>query len=173
MKHINVPDFKQALHVNKSDNTVDFIDVCTPVEYKDKHIAGMRNVPLDELEARKGEFLGKETIYVNCRSGNRSQQAIEKLKSLGVTATLINLEGGILAWEEQGLATKSLGEMRIPLMRQVLIAAGALILIGFFGQFVHSLFSIISLVVGSGLLFAGLTGWCGMAFLLARAPWNK
>jgi len=38
---------------------------------------------------------------------------------------------------------------------------------------VNKLFAIIPLAVGCGLLFAGLTGICGLALLLAKMPWNK
>jgi hypothetical protein len=41
------------------------------------------------------------------------------------------------------------------------------------GYFVHPACYLISLFIGGGLLFAGLTGWCGMAKLLALMPWNR
>ncbi|MGA8903369.1 YgaP-like transmembrane domain [Bradyrhizobium sp.] len=34
-------------------------------------------------------------------------------------------------------------------------------------------FFIVPGFVGAGLLLAGLTGFCGMARLLMRAPWNR
>jgi hypothetical protein len=62
----------------------------------------------------------------------------------------------------------------IPLERQVLVAAGLLVLIGvLLGAFVHPGFYGVSAFVGAGLTVAGLTGFCGMALLLARMPWNK
>jgi hypothetical protein len=38
---------------------------------------------------------------------------------------------------------------------------------------VNPWFALIPLVTGCGLLFAGLTGFCGLALLLAKMPWNK
>lgn len=62
----------------------------------------------------------------------------------------------------------------LPLMRQVQIAAGALILLGVvLGYAVNSGFFLLSGFVGAGLTFAGLTGFCGMARLLAVMPWNR
>jgi hypothetical protein len=62
----------------------------------------------------------------------------------------------------------------ISLERQVRIAAGALVLIGvLLSQWVHPLFVWLSAFVGAGLVFAGITDWCGMGLLLARAPWNQ
>ena len=59
-------------------------------------------------------------------------------------------------------------------MRQVQIAAGLLILAGLIlGLAVSDRFLGLSAFVGAGLLFAGTTGWCGMARLLAIMPWNR
>jgi hypothetical protein len=49
-----------------------------------------------------------------------------------------------------------------------LSAAGALLALT-----VNPLFALLPLVIGSGLLFAGLTGFCGLALLLAKMPWNQ
>lgn len=173
MRHISVQSFKEVVKAEQGNSAVDFINVCTPAEYKEKHIEGVRSVPLDEIDSRAGEFAGKQTVYVHCRSGKRAGQAIEKLLAAGVTAELVNVEGGILAWDEAGLPTKSLTK-RMPLMRQVLLTAGLLILSGFvLAATVNPYFLAIPVFVGCGLTFAGATGWCGMSFLLARMPWNK
>ena len=59
-------------------------------------------------------------------------------------------------------------------MRQVQIAAGTLILIGaLLGTFVAPAWFGLSAFVGAGLLFAGISGFCGMARLLMLAPWNR
>ena len=59
-------------------------------------------------------------------------------------------------------------------MRQVQIVAGSLVLLGVvLGTTVSPLFLLLSGFVGAGLVFAGLSGWCGMAQLLALAPWNR
>ena len=173
MTHISVQGFKEVVQAERGNSAVDFINVCTPAEYKEKHIEGVRSVPLDEIAAHLNEFKGKQTVYVHCRSGKRAGQAIEKLQSLGVTAELVNVEGGILAWDEAGLPTNSLTN-RMPIIRQVLLSAGLLILASFALAFmVHPSFIFLAAFVGAGLTFAGATGWCGMAFVLANMPWNK
>ncbi len=59
-------------------------------------------------------------------------------------------------------------------MRQVQITAGSLVVGGILlGLFVDQWFLGLSLFVGSGLIFAGVSGWCGMAKLLAVMPWNR
>ncbi len=174
MKHVTVQEFKKILHQENISPNIDFINVCTPAEYKEKHIEGVRSVPLDEIEKHKEEFKDKETIYVHCRSGKRSQAAIEKLQALHLKAELVNVEGGILAWEAANFSTGQLVAVRIPIMQQVLLTAGLLVLLGTLGTLlVHPAFVYLALFVGAGLTFAGATGWCGMAYLLSKMPWNK
>lgn len=172
MKHVTVHTFKEVVEAEHDNPSVDFINVCTPAEYKEKHIEGVRNLPLDQIASDVENLKTKKTLYVHCRSGSRAKQAIETLQGLGVTAELVNVEGGILAWGEAGFATASLTN-RLPLMRQVLIAAGSLVLLGYALSLLIPQFIFLSVFVGAGLLFAGISGWCGMSFLLAKMPWNK
>lgn len=173
MKEISVTSFKEVVSTEATNPSVDFINVCTPAEYKEKHIEGVRSVPLDTLSSHLAEFKDKQTIYVHCRSGRRGEQAIKTLTELGVEAELVNVTGGILAWDEAGLPTRSLTK-RLPLMRQVLLAAGSLILVGYvLSVTVNPLAIYLSVFVGAGLTFAGLTGWCGMSYALAKMPWNR
>jgi predicted branched-subunit amino acid permease len=59
-------------------------------------------------------------------------------------------------------------------MRQVQIAAGSLVVIGvLLGALVHPGFYALSAFVGAGLVFAGVSGFCGMARLLVLMPWNR
>ena len=60
------------------------LDVRTPDEYWDYHIAGSLNLPLQEIHLAEKQFADKETtIYVHCLSGRRSAQAAASLKRLG------------------------------------------------------------------------------------------
>ena len=105
---MNVSEFKDIVESSQGDSSLDFINVCTPQEYAAEHIEGVRSVPLDELEQHVPEFKDKKKIYVHCRSGGRSRMAIEHLKHMGITAQLVNVEGGLLAWGDAGYPTKSL-----------------------------------------------------------------
>ena len=173
MKQVSVEAFKEVVAAENSNSSVDFINVCTPAEYKEKHIEGVRNVPLSDLAAHAHEFRDKKTVYVHCRSGNRSRQAIAELEKLGITSELVNVEGGLLAWDKAGYSTLSL-TTRLSLMRQVLLVAGLLVVCGYaLSLLIHPAFIYLSVFVGAGLSFAGLTGWCGMSMLLSKMPWNK
>jgi len=84
------------------------------------------------------------------------------------------MAGGIQAWKAAGLPVTEDKSQPLPLMRQVQIAAGGLILLGVvLGYGFSSGFFLLSALVGAGLTFAGITGFCGMARLLAVMPWNR
>ena len=88
---------------------------------------------------------------------------------------MFNLDGGIDGWAGAGLpVVRAAGEPAFPLNRQVQIAVGimiaTLIALGFSG--LTAAFALAG-VIGVMLVFAGTTGWCGMAMLLARMPWNR
>lgn len=173
MREITVQEFKNTLEKEAQNSSFDFINVCTKTEYNEKHIHGVRSVPLNTLHEHLNEFKDKKAIYIHCRSGNRSRQAIETLSSSGVTAELINVNGGLMAWDKAGFETEALTH-RMPIMRQVLLTAGLLTVVSvIFSLSVHGAFIYVALFVGCGQMFAGLTGWCGLSYLLEKMPWNK
>ncbi len=150
--------------------TVELIDVRTPVEFREVHAEGARNVPLDRLDP--AAFGGAGPVYVICKSGGRGRQACEKLLAAGVAA-VTNVEGGTQAWVDAGLPVVR-GKAAVSLERQVRIAAGALVLLGSgLAWFVDPAFVGLAAFVGAGLVFAGVTDTCGMGLLLARMPWNR
>ena len=151
------------------DGALKLIDVRTPAEFGEVHIEGSDLMPLDRLEPGKlkeGEFV------LVCLSGKRSQQAYDQLVAAGCEGLRI-LEGGVTSWEAAGLPVNR-GKAVMSLERQVRVAAGLLVLMGvILGTTVHAGFLGIAGFVGAGLTFAGLTDWCGMGMLLAKAPWNQ
>jgi phage shock protein E len=82
------------LEIVKNPATL-LVDVRSPWEYESEHIAGAKNIPLEDIPAKIGEFKtwGKPVILY-CRSGNRSGMAVSILKQNGV-ADVYN--GGSLA----------------------------------------------------------------------------
>ncbi len=160
----------------KGGRKVGLIDVRTPIEYQEVHVAEARNVPLDQLDpaalmaSRKGST--DEPLYVICRSGSRGKQACEKFLAAGFS-NVVNVEGGTLACVEAGVPVVR-GAKMMSLERQVRIAAGSLVLVGAaLGWFVHPGFLGLSAFVGAGLVFAGVTDTCGMGMMLARLPWTQ
>ena len=74
------------------------IDVRTPGEYRDGHIPGVVNIPLDELEKRIGEIPKDKKVVLICRTGNRSAQGTRLLRSKGLN-NVYNSTGGMSTWK--------------------------------------------------------------------------
>lgn len=172
MTEITVHELHEVLQKDHSKK-IALIDVRTPSEHKEKRIKGAINIPLDQLESRKKELEKYDMIFMHCRSGGRSQQACSILKNMEHPG-VINVVGGILEWEAEGFLVQKHKGFHLSLIRQVHISAGILILLGILLAYtLNPHWVLLSGVVGAGLLFAGLTGWCGMAELLGRMPWNR
>ncbi len=108
-------------------------------------------------------------LYLICRSGTRSEKACAKLIAAGYT-NVVSVAGGTLAWEQAGLPVKRGTFQVLPLDRQVQLTAGLMALGGFLvGWFRDPNGFLLSGFVGGGLVFAGLTGFCPMGWLLAHA----
>jgi rhodanese-related sulfurtransferase len=154
-----------------AEQRVRVIDVREPMEYASGHIAGSLNVPLARITAAD---LPSGPLVLVCHSGNRSSQALNRLLQIGHPHPLADLEGGIPAWQQAGQPVRKLNNAPLPLMRQVQIAAGSLVLLGvILSQVVAPGWIWLSGFVGAGLVFAGVSGFCGMARLLAVMPWNR
>ena len=149
------------------------VDVREPVEHAEEHIAGAKLIPLGQLKQRNGEIDRDAAVVVMCRSGKRGGDAMRQLQALGMSHVR-NLEGGILAWKAAGLPVEKQRKSGLPLMQQVQLTIGLGVLTG----------AILSLTVdprwvylcaffGAGLTMAGSTGWCGLAILMSKMPWNR
>jgi rhodanese-related sulfurtransferase len=149
------------------------IDVRTDIERAAIHAVGSVHIPLDQFDAQDvlKRYDGK-IIACICKAGNRSPQAVDALLQAGATR-VANVLGGTEAWARAGLPVERQSRV-IPLERQVLIAAGMLVLVGvILGYAVHPWGFALSGFIGAGLIFAGSTGFCGMGLLLAKMPWNR
>ncbi|HBM2890767.1 TPA: rhodanese family protein [Klebsiella oxytoca] len=157
------------------DRGARLVDIRDADEYAREHIPGAQLVPLETLN--KGAALHashEETIVFHCQAGSRTQNNAARLAASAAPAQARLLAGGIQAWKAAGLPVEEDKSQPLPLMRQVQIAAGVLILLGVaLGYTVNSGFFLLSAFVGAGLAFAGITGFCGMARLLALMPWNR
>ncbi len=161
----------QSLAEQLQAGSVSVIDVREPMEYASGHIAGSTNIPL----ARLGRTpLPPGPLVLVCQSGNRSGKAMTQLQQQGHPQLVADLEGGLPSWQQAGLPLKRLKGAPLPLMRQVQIAAGVLVLLGLIlSNTVAPAWILLTWFVGAGLIFAGISGFCGMARLLAVMPWNR
>ncbi len=99
MTQIKMADFKEIL---KKETGIIIVDVRTPEELSGNlgKITSVINIPLQELDARYEELnkYKQKTIYVICRSGNRSGMAVKFLNSKGFNS--INVLGGMIEYNK-------------------------------------------------------------------------
>lgn len=103
MKEVSVVTLNRLISEGEVEH---LIDVRSPEEFSDirPDVACIRNVPLDRIESLN---LPKDaTIYLSCRSGARSGMAQKKLAALGYK-NVINVMGGVIAWQRAGLPVAS------------------------------------------------------------------
>ena len=156
--------------------TAVLIDIREADEYAHVHIAGAHSHPLsgwDSPHLTVAADAPDTDIIFTCRSGMRTAGACDRLAAR-VHGRAHVLDGGVDAWARAGLPVVRDARAPLEIMRQVQIAAGLLILTGvLLGTFMAPAWFGLSAFVGAGLLFAGVTGFCGMARLLMLAPWNR
>ena len=63
-------------------------------------IPGAKLIPLGDLHSRMSELDSADTIYLQCKSGVRSANALRELQGAGFSK-LFNVQGGILAWADR------------------------------------------------------------------------
>ncbi len=149
------------------------IDVREPMEYVREHIIGARHVPLSGFD--KADFSGDQdkVAVFHCASGARTAANAQRILATGF-ADIYHLKRGLGGWKAAGFPIHLNRDAPIDIMRQVQIAAGSLVLAGvILGFLLSPWFFALSGFVGAGLTFAGVTGFCGMARILAAAPWNR
>ena len=157
----------------EKDAKMKLLDVRTTMEYGQVHIEDSINIPMDMLSSKIGELGRSGQSYITlCLSGVRSAMAAEMLLQLGIDAAKV-MEGGIARWQKEKLPVIR-GQGGISLERQVRIIAGSLVLAGIImAWLIHWVFIFVSVFVGSGLVFAGVTDNCLMGMLLMKLPYNK
>ena len=151
------------------------VDVRTPSEFEEVHIADSRNVPLADLQKslRELQELAKDhSLVLVCRTQNRVKIAYDHLINSGITNCRI-LEGGITAWIEAGNPVVR-GRKGWSLERQTRLAAGILVMVGVaLGVTISPWFLVIPAAAGAGLFHAGLTDSCLMGIMLGKLPFNR
>lgn len=155
------------------DDSVVLIDIREAGEYAREHIHGARLVPLSAIDSHDFDTQHGKAAVFTCRSGNRTAMNAARLLAKGFREAYV-LDGGLDGWKRAGLPVHFNADAPIDLQRQVQIAAGSLAFAGaLLAWFVSPWFILLSGFVGAGLMTAGLTGFCGMAHILALLPWNR
>ncbi|NLA51343.1 MAG: DUF2892 domain-containing protein [Alcaligenaceae bacterium] len=149
------------------------VDIRSAGEFRHRHISDSVNKQVNELSSSTLPENG--VVVFLCQSGMRTRTNANKLAAAAKGCQQVYLlEGGIDAWQKQGLPVEVAANAPLELQRQVQITVGILIILGvILGSWVNPAWYILSAFVGAGLLMAGLTGFCGLARILMLAPWNR
>lgn len=152
------------------------VDIREPMEHAREAIPDARLQPLSTFNPGKLLAIAgpdRKALIFHCQGGRRTSDNAAHLASCG-GAEVFMLEGGLSGWKAAGYPTRIDRSKPIELQRQVQITAGSLILAGLLlSWLVSPLFLGLSAFVGAGLIFAGISGWCGMASVLGAMPWNR
>lgn len=164
----------QAFDLIQNQNAV-LIDVRTAAEFKQQHIASAYSLPLDQLKQHIEQLTLNENqpVILQCQKGARGAMAYQMLSDSGLQ--LHNMTGGLDAWVSAELPTIGGNETtKIPMPRQVQMTSGLFVLLLASTALTDITWPIILLaVMGAMMIFSGASGWCGMATLLMKMPWNK
>jgi rhodanese-related sulfurtransferase len=150
-----------------------YIDVREPDEFKNTHLKESVNIPLsvfqNSADAVKALAQNMKVVLL-CQSGTRAGNAYNLIDSKD---NIVVFEGGLNKWQDESLLVKG-QKQKLSIMRQVMIAAGLLVLLGSIGTLgIHVSMVWLTIFVGAGLLFAGVSGICMMAQILGKMPWNS
>jgi rhodanese-related sulfurtransferase len=156
------------------NNEVVLVDVREPAEHVAKSIPGSTLLPSGKVNKSALPDANGKKLVIHCNTSRRSSNACEKLMKEDPNLEIFRLEGGISAWSEAGHSVNSSGKFFLPLDRQVQLTIGLFVLVGsFLAYFVSPMFFLLTGFFGAGLTFAGISGFCGLAMLMAKMPWNK
>ena len=163
----------QEVQARLSAGRAVLVDIREPDEFARAHVPGTKSQPLSQFEQAHLAIDPDADVIFTCRTGMRTAGACDRL-SARVQGDAYVLDGGLDAWARAGLPVEEDRKAPLELNRQVQIAAGTMILLGvILGFLVSPLWFGLSVFVGMGLTFAGVSGTCGLARLLMLAPWNK
>jgi thioredoxin 1 len=97
--NISADDFQKQI----AESNIQLVDVRTPEEYAQKHLANAKNININSssFETEMNALDKSKPLYVYCLSGGRSGNAADWAHKNGFKE-VYNLEGGVLAWMNNG-----------------------------------------------------------------------
>jgi rhodanese-related sulfurtransferase len=165
---ISPADLSQALNAN---GDYPLIDVRDFDEYEAFHVQGATNIPMPRLIKQASQWDTDTPLTLICYKGVRATEAATELEKAGFTNLKV-VQGGTKACEKDNLSVVR-GRKRLPVMRQVQLTVGSMILCGLIGSLFYTPAIVLCWIGGLGLIMAGITGLCPLASLIAKTPWNR
>ena len=101
IQNLKATEVSEAL---KKDDTIVVLDIRTPAEYAEGHLAGAKNIDFkaEDFEAKIGELDSGKAYVVHCKSGGRSSLSMQKFSAKGFTH-ILHMDDGYLGWTEAKL----------------------------------------------------------------------
>lgn len=157
------------------DHGAVLVDIREADEHAREKILGASLMSLSKLDQADLAIPEGQRVIFHCRSGARTQGNAARLAAkAGSACDAFIIEGGIDAWKKAGLPVAVDRGQPLELQRQVQIGAGSMAFLGtMLGLSMSPWLFAIPAFVGVGLTVAGVTGFCGMARILKKAPWNR
>ncbi len=152
------------------------VDVREPDEFARERIPGATLMPLSTCTPAKVEALRSRHVVMYCKGGVRAGDAQSRCATLAHHGIEVqSVRGGIEGWKAAGLATVvDSTRQRLSVMQQTQLTIGFFVLSGtVLGALVDPWFLILPTIMGAGLTVAGATGFCGLAVVMGKMPWNK
>lgn len=172
MQTIKVQDLHEILADNSPNGNL-VVDIRNEDEYSLTSIPGSVNIPTDKLGDNIEKLSQYKSVYIYCNTDARSIDACDKLKDLGLQ-NVTCVEGGLSAWMVEDNDVSGGRHTKLSMLQQVHLGAAIFVLVPtFLALSVNINFMWIVLLPGFGLLGSGLTGFCGMTYVLGKMPWNK
>lgn len=172
---MSLPTLSPAEAKRLLDRGALLVDIREADEHARENIPGAGLMSLSRVDEADLALHEGQPVIFHCKSGARTRGHAARLSAkVGGACEAFIVEGGIDAWKKAGLPVAIDRRQPLELQRQVQIGAGSMALFGtLLGLFVSSWFFAVPAFVGAGLTVAGVTGFCGMARILVKAPWNR
>lgn len=171
MRQKYTPEQTDTLLHDESKNVL-LVDGRDASEYKISAISWAEHIPFVDLRSHLERLRTYDEVVVYCNSWNRSGMCMQQLwaEELEVVS---ELEWWIQWWQRAGLPVDK-KKNTISLMRQTMLAAGLLVLLGvLWSVVIDPRFVWVAGFVWCGLTLSWATWFCGMTKLLAVMPWNR
>jgi rhodanese-related sulfurtransferase len=172
---MSLPTLSPADAKRLLDQGAALVDIREADEHARESIPGARLMSLSKLDEADLALSEGQRVIFHCKSGARTRGNAARLSAkVGEACEAYVVEGGIDAWKKAGLPVAVDRRQPLELQRQVQIGAGSMAFGGtLLGLLVSPWFFAVPAFVGAGLTVAGVTGFCGMARILKKAPWNR
>jgi rhodanese-related sulfurtransferase len=159
--------------LEKEKDRIKLIDIRECFEFEEERIPGACLLPMRSLAEEEFSHAKEDIGIFYCRSGRRTSLASPLIAKTGFKQVYI-LKGGLKAWKKAGFPILKKQDKIPYLIRQVFIILGiSLILFSLLSLKINLYFIGGAFIIGCGLLWAGISGNCLLAFFISQLPWNK